>query len=162
MTSQALAAASITIEEDSRSLRKASDSRRAATTPRSGIIASRSAALVAEIKALQEELGTLAGEQADWGGSDSDSKEGKGSTALPEVEIAIDMRRALKQQGEEMCEKQLPHFATISGANAVDTLEKQDDRQEVNQREDQHILKVQLDSKEEYEGHLEAIAQAIA
>ena len=77
--------------------------------------ASRSAELKAEVKALQEELGTLASEQADIDSMENDQRNNRGGNALPEFELAIDMRKAIMQHGEEMCERKRPHFATVSG-----------------------------------------------
>ena len=71
------------------------------------------------------------------------------------------MRRAIKQQNEDLCEKSRSHFTTVTGRNAIETLERQDDRQETNQTEDKHMLKVQLDSSEECEEHLETQTQAV-
>ena len=65
------------------------------------------------------------------------------------------MRMAIRQEGEELAEKSKSHFLTVRGSNAIGALERQDDRQEVNQREDQHLMKVQLDSSEECEEHID-------
>ena len=85
----------------------------------------------------------------------------KRNNALPNFPIAHVMRGAIKQQTEELAERSSSHFSTVEGRNSIETFEKQDDRQEINQREDQHMLKVQLDSSEECEEHLEAITQIV-
>ena len=93
--------------------------------------------------------------------TDREGAREKRSNAQPNFQIVHEMRGAIKQQIEEPNEKSSSHFATSTGRNAIETLEKQDDRQEIHQREDQCMLKVQLDSSEECDEHLEVIAQAV-
>ena len=78
-----------------------------------------------------------------------DEEEREGRNAVPNFNIVHDMQMAIRQEGEELAEQSSSHSLTVMGGNAVETLERQDDRLEVNQRENQHRLKIQLDSSEE-------------
>ena len=54
------------------------------------------------------------------------------SNALPNFQIVHEMRGATKQQTEELAERSSSHFSTVEGRNPIETLEGQDDRQEIN------------------------------
>ena len=89
--------------------------------------------------------------------------EGKGAkrNALPNFPIVQDMRKAIKQEGEELAEESKSHYLSVRGSNSIETLERQDDRLEINQRENQNLLKVQLDSSEECEEHIDHIVSTL-
>ena len=71
-----------------------------------------------------------------------DEGEGAERNALPKFPIVQDMRRAIKQEGEELAEKNKLHYLSVGGINSIETLERQDDMLEINQRDNQNQLKV--------------------